>query len=30
MYAKSAKLAVQNSRNYPQIVAVEPWANDYT
>jgi hypothetical protein len=26
----SAKLGVWNSRKTPQIVAVEPWADDYT
>ena len=24
------KLGITNSRNAPQVVAVEPWANDYT
>ncbi len=30
MYPNSAKLGVSNSRGKPQVVAVEPWANDYT
>jgi hypothetical protein len=30
MYAYHAKLGVLNSRKVPQIVAVEPWANEYT
>lgn len=30
MYPFASKLGVTNSRNGPQIVAVEPWANDYT
>ena len=29
-YPYSSKLGVSNSRKTPQIVAVEPWANDYT
>jgi len=30
MYPFSSKLGVCNSRKAPQVVAVEPWANDYT
>jgi uncharacterized protein (TIGR00725 family) len=30
MNAHSSKLGVSNSRNAPQVVAVEPWGNDYT
>jgi hypothetical protein len=30
MYPVTSKLGVSNSRKVPQIVAVEPWANDYT
>ena len=30
MQAYSSKLGVLNSRKSPQVVAVEPWANDYT
>jgi hypothetical protein len=30
MAAYSSKIGVRNSRKSPQIVAVEPWANDYT
>ena len=30
MYRFSSKLGVWNSRKAPQVVAVEPWANDYT
>ncbi len=26
----SAKIGVWNSRKTPQVIAVEPWANDYT
>jgi hypothetical protein len=26
----TTKLGVSNSRRKPQVVAVEPWANDYT
>lgn len=29
-YPHSTKLGVCNSRKTPQVVAVEPWANDYT
>ena len=29
-YQFSAKLGVWNARKAPQVVAVEPWANDYT
>ena len=30
MYPYRSKLGVRNSRKSPQVVAVEPWANDYT
>jgi hypothetical protein len=30
MYRFSSKLGVCNSRKAPQLVFVEPWANDYT
>jgi hypothetical protein len=30
MYPLSSKLGVWNARKVPQVVAVEPWANDYT
>ena len=30
MYAFSNKLGISNSRTVPRIVAVEPWADDYT
>src|SRR5262249_54509773 len=30
VYPFTAKLGVSNSRSKPQVVAVEPWANDYT
>jgi len=30
MYKFTAKLEVSNFRKLPQIVVVEPWANDYT
>jgi hypothetical protein len=30
MHRFSAKLGVWNSRKAPQVVAVEPWGNDYT
>jgi hypothetical protein len=30
MYAHCSKLGVANSRKTPLVVAVEPWANDYT
>jgi hypothetical protein len=30
MYPFSSKLGVWNSRTFPQVVIVEPWANDYT
>jgi hypothetical protein len=30
MYLFSSKLGVWNSRKAPQVVAVEPWTNDYT
>lgn len=30
MYPYSSKLGVLNARKSPQVVAVEPWANDYT
>ena len=30
MYLFSSKLGVWNARKAPQVVAVEPWANDYT
>lgn len=30
MYPYSSKLGVSNSRKAPQVVAVEPWATDYT
>ena len=30
MYPFITKLGVWNSRKAPQVVAVEPWANDYT
>ena len=30
MYPYSSKLGVWNARKAPQVVAVEPWANDYT
>ncbi len=26
----TAKIGIANSRNGPHVVAVEPWANDYT
>lgn len=29
-YPHSSKLGVSNARPTPQVVAVEPWANDYT
>jgi hypothetical protein len=30
IYPFSSKLGVRNARKAPQLVAVEPWANDYT
>lgn len=30
MYPFTTKLEVSNRRSKPQVVAVEPWANDYT
>jgi hypothetical protein len=30
VYPYTSKLGVWNSRSAPQVVAVEPWANDYT
>ena len=30
MYPFKAKLGVSNSGSKPRVVAVEPWANDYT
>lgn len=30
MYPFCSKLGVWNSRKAPQVVEVEPWANDYT
>ena len=30
MYRHSSKLGIWNSRTVPQVVAIEPWANDYT
>ena len=30
MFAFTTKLGVANSRKGPQVVAIEPWANDYT
>ena len=30
MNSTTAKLGLSNQRKRPQIVAVEPWANDYT
>jgi hypothetical protein len=30
MYPYNSKLGVRNSRKAPQVVAVEPWGNDYT
>jgi hypothetical protein len=30
MYPFSSRLGVCNARKAPQVVAVEPWANDYT
>jgi hypothetical protein len=30
MYSHKSKLGVHNKRGEPQVVVVEPWANDYT
>jgi hypothetical protein len=30
VYAFTAKMGISNSRGKPQVVAVEPWADDYT
>jgi hypothetical protein len=30
MHQYTAKLGLNNARERPQVVAVEPWANDYT
>jgi hypothetical protein len=30
MYPFTSRLEVSNSRDKPRVVAVEPWANDYT
>jgi hypothetical protein len=30
MYQFSTKIGIWNERKGPQVVAVEPWANDYT